>query len=241
MQITNPDSARELGSQLAYKIIANPASAAYSVLSPILAEKIPFRLLDMVGEALVECPAPKLEFFLNEIAAHGTLGGWTVIASALRSRIPQDMGKVVDLARGFIIQADAWYACDCIGERVLGQALVNEFETALKIFSPWRVDPNRWVRRSVGVAGHFWAKRSRGTPELSAKAKDLMMFYEPMLAENQIDAAKGTGWALKTLGRYYPHELSEFLNRNKSRKISSVIVRKALKFLPEEMKEANSR
>jgi 3-methyladenine DNA glycosylase AlkD len=189
---------------------------------------------------LAECPDPQLGSFLEEIAAHAALGGWTVIASALRSRFPLGMEKILQLARHFIVQADAWFACDCFGERVLGQALVNEFDTVLQILSSWRFDQNRWIRRSVGVAGHFWAKRARGALQQSARAVELMAFFKPLLNEPQIDAAKGTGWALKTLGRSYPQALFNFLNDSKSGNFSPVILRKALKFLPKEMRTAIS-
>ncbi len=238
MPINHSDQAREFSSQLVSEVTSRPASEAYSRLAAVLAERTPFRLLDLIGEGLSDCPENKLDPFLKEIAAHASIGGWTVIASVLRQRLPREMPRVLDLTRGFIIQADAWFACDCFGERVLGQALVNEFEKALTAFSSWQIDQNHWVRRSVGVAGHLWAKRARGALVLTPKAIKLLQFYEPMLSEQQIDAAKGVGWALKTLGRFYPEVLFKFLDANRGRKISSVILRKAQNFLPEIMTTA---
>lgn len=241
MIITRADQARDLGLLLAIKVSIAPPAEVYALLAPILAERTPFRLLDLIGEGLSNCPGTKMDIFLDEIASHATIGGWTVIASALRSSLSQEMQKVINLTYGFIIRADTWYACDCFGERVLGQALVDEFDTALKVFSAWRIDKNRWVRRSVGVAGHLWAKRSSGAMDLAPQTVELLKFYEPLLAEQQIDAAKGVGWALKTLGRYYPEALFNFLHEYGGRTISPIILRKALKFLPENLRTMYKR
>lgn len=236
MVINSAIEARNLGRQLALKAAFSQPADFYALLAPVLAERTPFRFLDLIGEALAQHPASKLDPFLAEIAAHATIGGWTVIASALRARIPVDLAGVLDRTRGFIIQADTWYACDCFGERVLGQALVDQFEPVLQLLSRWRVDENRWVRRSVGVAGHFWGKRTKGALEYLPQAGELLNFYKPMLEEPQLDAAKGVGWALKTFGRYYPHILTKFLKDNRIGSITAVIRRKALKFLPEDKK-----
>ena len=236
MRITSTLEARALGRQIALKVASRQPFDGYGLLAPILAERTPFRLLDLIGEGLAECPAAELDPFLSEVAAHATIGGWTVIASALRARIPVDLAGTLDWARGYIIKADTWYACDCFGERVLGQAVVDQFQPALRLLSPWRADANRWVRRSVGVAGHLWAKRTRGADEYLSQAVELLNFYRPMLEERQFDSAKGVGWALKTLGRYYPEVLLNFLKENGNISIAAVIRRKALKFMPEDKK-----
>jgi 3-methyladenine DNA glycosylase AlkD len=209
---------------------------AYTLLAPILAERTSFRFLDLIGESLALCPADNLDHFLDEIASHATIGGWTVIASALRPRIQGDLAGTMEKTFRFIILADTWYACDCFGERVLGQALVDSFARSLQLLSPCRKDVNRWVRRSMGVAGHFWAKRAKGSEQSLTQAAELLDFYTPMLKENQIDAAKGVGWAFKTMGRYYPDLVFHFLAGHKDAGIAAVIRRKALKFLPEKMK-----
>jgi 3-methyladenine DNA glycosylase AlkD len=236
MNLSNAANAREFGRHLANDCTFSKHTDAYALLAQVLAERTPFRLLDLVGEALADCPSPKLDRFLDEIASHATLGGWTVIASALRSGIPADLSGRLERTHGYIIQADTWYACDCFGERVLGQAIVYQFNEALPLLSPWRSDVNRWVRRSTGVAGHLWAKRAKGSTESAAQAIRLLDFYFPMLAERNIDAAKGVGWAFKTLGRYFPQEVFNFLIKKSDSSIAPIVRRKALKYLPEEMK-----
>ena len=236
MTITSTSEARELGKLIASEVSFHQPTEAYTHLAPVLAERTPFRLLDLIGEGLAKCPVVKLDPFLDVISVQATIGGWTVIASVLRARISADLPGVLERTHGFIIQADTWYACDCFGERVLGQAMVDQFQAALRLLSSWRKDENRWVRRALGVAGHLWAKRAKGVDEYHVEVEELLAFYCSMLEERQIDAAKGVGWALKTLGRYYPEAVSNFLHKNNYRSIAPVIRRKALKFLPEKMK-----
>jgi 3-methyladenine DNA glycosylase AlkD len=141
--------------------------------------------------------------------------------------------------RAFIVAADAWYATDILGERVPGPGLVTHFEPALMQFSPWREDGNRWVRRTVGVSVHFWAKRSRGRAERVPQAQALLNLLEPMFTEWDMDVVKGVGWGLKTLGRYYPDLLADWLaqqvvpGRQRHR---TLMLRKALTYLSAEQR-----
>jgi hypothetical protein len=48
---------------------------------------------------------------------------------------------------------------------------------ALALLAPWRDDANRWVRRTVGVAVHFWAKRAHGDPKHARQVKTLLKFW----------------------------------------------------------------
>ncbi|HSQ39895.1 MAG TPA: DNA alkylation repair protein [Anaerolineales bacterium] len=130
-----------------------------------------------------------------------------------------------------MILADIWYATDILGERVPGPALVTDFDRALAAFSPWRADENRWVRRTVGVAVHLWAKRSRGADEYSKQVKQLLTFLEPMFEERDIDAIKGVGWGLKTLGKYYPDLIGDWLTQQKNRPHRVLMMRKAITYL----------
>ena len=135
-----------------------------------------------------------------------------------------------------MIAADVWYGADILGERVPGPGLVTHFEVATLLLQPWRNHPNRWVRRAVGVAVHFWAKRSKGNPDLDTQAASLLNLLEPMFSEWEMDAVKGVGWGLKTLGRYYPELMVDWLPKQTHRKHRAIILNKAMKFLSEEQK-----
>jgi len=150
-----------------------------------------------------------------------------------------DAADALEDSRKYIAHAAVWYGCDTLGERVPGPALAAQFQPSLEILSDWRGDPDAWVRRALGVAGHFWAKRSRGLPGGAAQAQALLDFFSPMLEEKDPDAAKGVGWALKTCGRYFPEVTQAWLEEQllvRGRRPAAIVKRKALKFLPADFK-----
>ncbi len=131
------------------------------------------------------------------------------------------------------IKGDKWYVCDIIGERSIGQALVDYFDETLPWLEKFLNDDNKWVKRSAGTAIHFFGKRVRND---AGKTKKLLNLLEPHIEEKQADAVKGIGWGLKTTGRYHPDILSGFLikqlkNKNK---ISKLMMRKATTYLSKE-------
>jgi hypothetical protein len=244
MILNSASEARILGQEVAAHIHSGKIQYASAVLGAYLDHKNAFRLLDLVGGALDECPTAHLDPFLEAVARGQTMGGWIVIASALRVHPTYTFEGKLSKCRAFIIQADAWYACDSFGERVPGPLLITNFQESLKVLSAWRVDQNAWVRRAVGVAVHFWAKRTKGAQAHLYHATALLDFLKPMLLEKGFHAAKGVGWGLKTLGRYYPAAAYQWLCQVLLvEKVNpmGVIKRKALTYLPAEMQRALSR
>jgi 3-methyladenine DNA glycosylase AlkD len=240
MLLQSAAQARAYGAQVRQTLENDGVPAALDALNDILCERTPFRLLDFVGAALDAAGAKAVDELLQAIAGQRSEGGWVVIASALRERQPRDLLGALEASRGYIAQSAVWYGCDILGERVPGPALVAQFQPTLEILSAWRGDPDAWVRRALGVAGHFWAKRSRGLPGSEAQARTLLDFFNPMLEEKDYDAAKGVGWALKTCGRYYPEVCMAWLEEQllqQGRKPAAVVKRKALKFLPTDFKK----
>jgi len=230
--------ARETGSQVAALVNGGRFGEAGDRLAPVLAARTPFRLLDLIGGALGQnCPSEAGRPFLEQIADGRTEGGWVVIAAALGRQMDADLPGAMALARRYILQADIWYATDILGERVPGPGLVRCFEPALACLAPWRADKNRWVRRTAGVAVHFWAKRAHGDPRLSAQARALLEFLDPLFSEKDPDAVKGVGWGLKTLGRYYPALTAEWLADGMAqRPHRALMLRKALTYLPADLR-----
>ena len=229
--------ARELGGQIATLVQTRETEDAYALLAPVLAERTPFRLLDLIGEAVGAEPMETVNIFLDCIAVDKTEGGWVVIASALRQQLDRDPAGAFVRCQAFVIAADIWYATDILGERVPGPALVADFQPSLDLLTPWREDSNAWIRRTVGVAVHFWAKRSHG--EHAAEAEALLTFLEPMFEEWEMDAVKGMGWGLKTLGRHYPDLMADWLVEqmiHQQRRHRALMLRKALKYLPDEQR-----
>ena len=231
--------ATELGRQIAALVQANQIPQAYTRLAPTLAERTHFPILERIGEPIGTGSLEAIDAFLEYIAAARTEGGWVVIAKALGQQLSRDPDGAFARCRDFIIAADIWYATDILGERVPGPALLLDFQLALSLLAPWREDANRWVRRTVGVAAHFWAKRSRGAPACASQAEGLLTFLEPMFEERDVDAIKGVGWGLKTLGRYYPNLVTGWLAHqiiDRQRRPRALMLRKALTYLSDEQR-----
>ena len=228
--------ARNLGIGVCEALNAKRFDSAYLLLTPILAEKNPFRLLDVIGEEIGHGEVEQVNTFLEHIAGYKTMGGWVVIASALAQQLTRDLPGAFELCRRYIIAGDVWYVTDILGERVPGPGLVTDFDRVLAHLAPWRADDNRWVRRSVGVAVHFWAKRSRGAAEFSTQAEHLLVFLAPMFEERDTDVIKGVGWGLKTIGKYYPELLVEWLGIQSSRFHRALMMKKALTYLSSEQR-----
>jgi hypothetical protein len=232
----NTHEARDLGRGLVEAIERSQTEAAYAQLLPTLRSRTPFRLLDLIGQAVGTGPLQPATAFAERVATGKTEGGWVIVASILREQLARDLPGALERSRAFVIAANVWYAADILGERVPGPALLLDFEQALAGLSRWRTDPDRWVRRTVGVAVHFWAKRAHGEAGRGAQAEQLLSFLEPMFEERTVDAVKGAGWGLKTLGRYYPELAVEWLMRQTSRHPSALMLRKALTYLPPEQR-----
>jgi 3-methyladenine DNA glycosylase AlkD len=229
--------ARELGERIAALVRARQPLKAYALLAPVLAQRTPFPILERIGEAVGVGSLKTVNAFLECVAAAKTEGGWVVIGKALGGQLDRDCTGAFARCRSYIIAADVWYATDILGERVPGPALATDVQSALALLAPWREDANRWVRRAVGVAVHFWAKRSRGAPEHVLQAKMLLNLLEPMFEEQDTDAIKGVGWGLKTLGKHYPDLVADWLAHqvvHRHRRPRALMLRKALTYLSEE-------
>jgi len=229
--------ARALGDRVAAHVRANELAGAYALLAPVLARRTPFAKLGLIGQAVGKEPAGLVDDFLELVASGETEGGWVIIGTALGQQFDRDPAACFKRCREHIIAADVWYGADILGERVPGPALVSHFEPALALLVPWREDENVWVRRAVGVAVHFWAKRSRGDRRLAAQAESLLAFLAPMFDEWEMPAVKGVGWGLKTLGKAYPELVAAWLPAQLPRRHRALMLRKALTYLSEEQRQ----
>ncbi len=207
---------------------------AVKTVEPVLQQKIPFLLLDHAGEVLGGLIIGKprdLITFLDRIEATKAMGGYVVIGSVLNGFIEHDLTTALGKSKEYISKGRTWYVADIIGERVPGQALVKRFDEAFPILETFLREPDLWVKRSVGVAAHFFAKRVRGD---AGKAKRVIDLLSPCFEEKDTRIVKGIGWGLKTLGRYYPDLVVDFLKCQQGRKPSSLLMKKAITYLSPE-------
>ncbi len=233
----NNQDAKDLGEQIALLLEAGEISPAVNLLSPVLATRTPFRFLTLIGQGAGAVRIEAADPFCKQIAQSRTEGGWVVIGGVFYRQLANDMPGAFSRCREFIVSGDVWYAADSLAERVPGPALVACFEPAQSLLILWRTDENRWVRRAAGVAIHFWAKRAHGAAKYFSEAERLLNFIKPMVAEREMDAVKGVGWGLKTLGKYYPDLVANWLSQlDPSIPMRALMLRKALTYLSPEQR-----
>ena len=228
---------RVVGEYIARQISAGDFKGADFLLNPILSSKTAFSMLDILGCRIGMESPERVNFYLDRISSQRTMGGWVVIASALKKQLSVDFHGAIQQCEKFTRLSDTWYGVDIFGERVPGPALVIDVNETLGIIRPWRDDDNRWIRRMLGVSVHNWAKAARGSNQFENDVELILDFLVPMFTERNYDAVKGIGWGLKTLGRYYPDILTGWLNFQKTRPHTAIMMRKAVTFLPAELKE----
>ena len=228
--------AADLSQKCASLLKDTSVDATLEAIRPLLSQKLPFPLLDHAGSILGSLAAAKPErllSLLDEIEATKAMGGYVIIGSSLNCFTDYNLPQALEKAKEYIIKGDTWYVADIIGERVPGEALVRHFDEAFPVLESFSKKSNPWVRRSMGVAVHYFAKWIRDNPE---KAKRLLYLLSPYFEEGDIRIVKGIGWGLKTMGRYYPDLAAGFIKSQRDRNPSRLLIRKAITYLPPEKK-----
>nr|MDO8099689.1 DNA alkylation repair protein [Candidatus Njordarchaeota archaeon] len=222
-----------LTKDIARLTLAGDLDAVVLALRPILDVEYPFSKLDRLGREIGEAAhsAPSLFFkVLDRIVDYNVMGSFPIVGQALVPLLRDDIDEVMKKSREYIVKGDKWYVCDIIGERSLGYALIEYFDKTIPWFERFLKDENKWVKRSVGVAIHFFSKRVRNEPE---KTRRLLNLIEPYIEVKQADVVKGIGWGLKTIGKYHPETLASFLKNQlqAKKKLSKLMLRKATTYL----------
>lgn len=212
--------------------------AALGVLAPILGAKVPFSSLDLIGETLGQAGADHLQsllLFLDRLVKTEAMGAYVIAGRGLVGMNEVDMASSFARAREYVVWGDVWYVADIIGERPLGHGLLSHFEGGLSLLERFVQDQNPWVRRSVGVAVHFFNKRRRDAP---LRIQRLLELLACRFEERDTSALKGIGWGLKTIGRYYPDLLVPYLRQQMAHKSPRrLLLRKATTYLDPEVRD----
>lgn len=208
-------------------------------LKPILDSKCPFSKLDLIGKRigykLKNFPEIVVKGF-DILIQYNKMGSYVISSQGLTELLPEKVDLVMEKSREYILFGDKWYVCDIIGERSIGKSLVNYFDITLPWIGRFLEDESNWIKRTAGVSIHFFSKRV-----INQKERTLLLLniLEPHIEEKQIDVVKGIGWGLKTIGKYHPDILTSFLleQLKMNKKISKILLRKSLTYLPVENKE----
>lgn len=205
---------------------------ACDILDPLAFGRTKFPILDRAGMRLGQASLRNAVFLeaLDRMISRGSIGYYVIVGSALAQRLGSNMVTCLEKTAEYIIKAENWAKCDSIAERVWGEALVCNFPQAYKYLVRMRDHDNRWIRRAIGVAVHYFTKRK---PTATAELRKLLVLLAPELGEREYDAIKGIGWGLKTIGKYQPKLLTKFLeNHVKQVHPTKLMLKKATTYLP---------
>ena len=231
--------ARDVATKCIKSISQDDKQAFWQVLNPVLDSKVPFPLLDEIGKQLGQAgKLDKSRYFaiFDSIIETDKMGGYVIVGQGLAQFFEHNLEASLLKAKEVITKGKTWYVCDIIGERVFGQALVDYFAVALTVLEQMTNDENQAVRRSLGVSVHFFVKRK------PTEVKSMRRLFEglllPLVEDKRVFVVKGTGWGLKTIGRYQPELGLEFLEQILATKnVSKLMVRKATKYLGSKIKD----
>jgi len=211
------------------------------VLAPLAFGHTKFPVLDRVGARLAQTNLQTTNLLdaLDRMISRGTVGYYVVVGSALAQLLEPSMMTCLMKTAEYIVIGNDWAKCDSIAERVWGHALVCDFPQAYDYLAKMRDHENRWIRRAVGVAVHYFAKRRFAA---KAELRKLLALLTPMLGERNRDAIKGIGWGLKTIGKHQLRLLTRFLKTQAKRAHpTKLMLRKATTYLPARTKQQLAR
>lgn len=239
MMPISSEQIKSLAERVTTSILASHNMTAVETLRSILDGECPFQRLDLLGRRIGEATSnfpKKLMYALDRIIDYNAMGGFVIVGQALISLLRNNFAEAMGKSREYIVKGDKWYVTDIIGERNIGQALVDYFDETLPWLRKFLDDENRWVKRSAGVAIHFFTKRVPNQPE---KTRELLNLVGPHIEEKQVDVVKGIGWGLKTIGKHHPDLLVQFLEKQfeAKKKISRLMIRKATTYLKKDKRK----
>lgn len=177
-----------------------------------------------IGEQILSCKIkfPVLEYaaaffyqhigeseqlpFCDQIQQLNTIGGNVLSGILLQKRLPLHFEASIAKAALYIAQADAWYVCDIIGERVFGYSLLQQPEKTLDKLWELSRHPSPWVGRSLGAGIHYAIKKGLDK-EMVRKAFQLLL---AMAQSKNKEIKQGAGWAAKTTAKFHPEIIEEF-------------------------------
>lgn len=189
----------------------------------VLTQKVKFPILEFLAVNWYPLiPPVEVHELALRIVKSEQDGSFVIAGKLLQLAMPMDMKKAFEYADRVIIKGNEWYACDLVAERVFGQGILLEFETAVDYLEPRRFHENFWVRRSVGVGVHLAAKRKPG----SEKALKLMELLLPQIETRDFHEKKGCGWGIETIAQYYPEVALRYEQRINEKPVNAWVKRK---------------
>jgi len=176
----------------------------------ILSQKVKFPLLEYCGEQLY-LQFPKKEHLLlcDKIQSLKTEGGNVVLGIILQKRLREHFTESLAKATEYVSEADIWYVCDIIGERVYGYSLLQNPEMTIPEIKKLFNHPTNWVIRSLGAGIHYAIKKGLEMENVVIVFKLLLS----MANTKDKEIRQGVGWAAKTTAKFHPEIIDLFKDK----------------------------
>lgn len=184
-----------------------PSKCLSELNSLILSNKVKFPLLEYCAEQFY-LYLPKSEHiqFCDEVQSLKTEGGNVILGIMLQKRWEDGYAESIDKAVEYIADADMWYVCDIIGERVFGHALLSQPELTISEIKRLSNHPSNWVIRSLGAGIHYAIKKGLAKKHVKTTFKILLS----MANTTDKEIRQGVGWAAKTTAKFHPELIEHF-------------------------------
>ena len=180
------------------------------VHSEILANKVKFPILEYCGETIYNTlPENQHIIFCDHIQQLKTEGGNVLLGILLQKRLHNHFKQSIEKATEYIADADIWYVCDIIGERVFGFSLLNEPEKTIPEIRRLSNHEANWVIRSLGAGTHYAIKKGLEKEHVKTMFEILLS----MANTKDKEIRQGVGWASKTTAKFHP-DIIEFYQKD---------------------------
>ena len=173
----------------------------------VLNKRVKFPLLEFCGKTVFQELLEEDHIaFCDKIEELKTEGGNVLLGIILQCRLINHFEESLQKASEYIANADFWYVCDIIGERVFGYSILNFSKKTIPEIKKISKHPSFWVIRSLGAGIHYSIKKGLDKKNVSILFKLLLS----MAASNNKEIRQGVGWAAKTTAKFHPDIIEQF-------------------------------
>lgn len=175
----------------------------------ILTQKVKFPLLEYCANELYTSLPQDLQIqFCDSIQSLKTEGGNVILGKILQNRLNGNFDESFIKATEYIADADIWYVCDIIGERVFGYALLTQPDQTIVKIKALSNHPTNWVIRALGAGVHYAIKKGLDQNNVMIVFKILLQ----MANTKDKEIRQGVGWAAKTTAKFHPEIIDHYQN-----------------------------
>ncbi len=173
----------------------------------ILSQKVKFPLLEYCAEQFhLRLQEEEQIPFCDEIQSMRTEGGNVILGIMLQKRLQDHFLESMDKATEYVADADIWYVCDIIGERVFGYSLLFQPQITIPEIRKLFKHETNWVIRSLGAGAHYAIKKGLD----ANNAKTIFKILLSMANTKDKEIRQGIGWAAKTTAKFHPEIIEHF-------------------------------